>query len=207
MQKVKTTKKSSFSLRQKELAKWQLENFGEQSPYRHALGVAEEIGELCHLVLKREQLIRKSANGAGIKADIADAFSDYVIYGIQMMTSLNLDAAKYLKDLLMPSLGIASIPGGGLCLCLKELPEWIKTRKEYNNVERLTLEIFKEGGRLVKCVTEYQGNAGHAFSEVVMLGVILMKLEGIDAEKVLAETIEMVMQRDWRKYPVDGKSK
>lgn len=84
-------------LRQKDLSDWQKENFGKVSSEDCALGMAEEVGELCHLVLKRKQHIRESANGDEVRELIADAFSDTVIYGIQLMTIELIDAEYVLE--------------------------------------------------------------------------------------------------------------
>lgn len=80
-----------FSLRQAELAEWQKCNFGTTSIAHAALGIAEECGEVCHHVLKGEQGIRGGKNGIDI-AQVADGVADTLIYGIQLLTLLGVDA-------------------------------------------------------------------------------------------------------------------
>ena len=89
-----------LSLRQQELYKWQQKNFGEMSSEELVLGMVEEIGELCHILLKRKQGIREGANKteAELKAKVADAFGDVVIYGINMMQAEGLDAEKAIVE-------------------------------------------------------------------------------------------------------------
>jgi len=87
-----------IDLRQKDLAEWQRRNFGEVSSEKLALGMAEELGELCHALLKRGQGIREGANGSDLKPEIADAFADCVIFGINLMENEGLDAELLLKQ-------------------------------------------------------------------------------------------------------------
>jgi len=84
-------------LKQKELADWQKRNFGEVTSEHLALGIAEEVGELCHFVLKRSQNIREAHNN-DVKAEIADAFADIVIFGINLMTVEGIDAQQVLEE-------------------------------------------------------------------------------------------------------------
>ncbi len=88
-----------ISLRQQELAKWQHENFDKSDITAEwlALGMAEEVGELCHMLLKRKQGIREGKNGNQLKPEIADAFADTVIFGIQLMEYEGIDAEQALR--------------------------------------------------------------------------------------------------------------
>ena len=84
-------------LQQEVLAEWNRRNFGEQPSEHFALGMAEEVGELCHFILKRKQKIREGATGQDLKGEIADAFADTVIFGIALMNNEGLDAEKVLS--------------------------------------------------------------------------------------------------------------
>lgn len=86
-----------ISLKQYQLYDWQVRNFGKQPTERILLGMAEEVGELCHLVLKRQQGIREAAEKDDLRASIADAFADCVIFGIQVMTNEGLNAEDMLE--------------------------------------------------------------------------------------------------------------
>lgn len=84
-----------INLKQKELDEWQARNFGrhEDDALKCALGMAEEVGEVCHHVLKGTQKIRGGVNGIN-KAEVADGVADVLIYGIQLLSILGLDAEE-----------------------------------------------------------------------------------------------------------------
>lgn len=96
-----------FSLKQKELAEWQERNF-PRSKYEKldkkelidmviilqtALGMAEEVGEVCHHVLKGSQGIRGGVSGFN-RAEIADGVDDSRIYGNQLLSALGVNAEE-----------------------------------------------------------------------------------------------------------------
>ena len=91
---IPETEQVNFSLRQKELADWQVKNFGGSTSEKMALGMAEEVGELAHWLLKRSQGIREAVDGGDLKAEIADAFADTLVFGIQLMTIEGIDAEE-----------------------------------------------------------------------------------------------------------------
>lgn len=88
-----------ISLRQKELSEWQKRNFGEHDDdiLRVALGMAEEVGETCHQILKGVQKIRDGYAGIGTD-EAADGVADTMIYGIQLLSLLNVNAEQVLSD-------------------------------------------------------------------------------------------------------------
>ncbi|MDH4318552.1 MAG: hypothetical protein OEV64_09205 [Desulfobulbaceae bacterium] len=100
-----------IDLKQKELAEWQDRNF-PRSKYDHldreqlldmvlllqcALGMAEEVGEVCHHVLKGTQGIRGGANGMN-KKEIADGVADTGIFGLQLLSRLDVDAESEISE-------------------------------------------------------------------------------------------------------------
>jgi NTP pyrophosphatase (non-canonical NTP hydrolase) len=84
-----------IDLKQKELCKWQLKNFGHAPiiPEQLALGMAEEVGEVCHHVLKGVQHIRGGVKGVN-KAEVADGVADVLIYGLQLLSYYEIDAEE-----------------------------------------------------------------------------------------------------------------
>lgn len=90
-----------IDLKQKELADWMKYNFGEHEDdiLKCALGMAEEVGEVCHHVLKGTQLIRGGVNGMN-KAEIADGVADTLIYGLQLLSKLDMDAEKEISKVI-----------------------------------------------------------------------------------------------------------
>lgn len=80
-----------IDLRQKELAAWQERNFGVPLIEHVTLGISEECGEVCHHVLKGQQRIRGGKDGIDV-TQVADGVADTLIYGIQLLTLLGVDA-------------------------------------------------------------------------------------------------------------------
>lgn len=75
---------------QKDQKEWGIKNFPENKgkPYRMLLGVGEEMGELFHSHLKREQGIRTDEDH---ETKIADAVGDIVIYLAAYCNEMGLD--------------------------------------------------------------------------------------------------------------------
>ena len=82
-----------IDLKQVELKKWQDENFGKHpdDALRFTLGMSEEVGEVCHHVLKGTQGIRGGVKGIN-KEEVADGVADILIYGLQLLSELGMDA-------------------------------------------------------------------------------------------------------------------
>ncbi len=73
------------------LARWQQSNFGGSKDWQLALGAAEEVGELCHALLKRSQRIRGMEDPAVYKEAVGDAIADVTVFLIQLASSHRLD--------------------------------------------------------------------------------------------------------------------
>lgn len=86
---------STLNRIQKQRADWALENFGEPKAYHLLLGMTEELGELCHAHLKREQGIRINENH---EAAIKDALGDILIYALGYAQSQNLSLEDCLVE-------------------------------------------------------------------------------------------------------------
>jgi NTP pyrophosphatase (non-canonical NTP hydrolase) len=99
-----------IDLKQQELYDWQKRNF-PRSKYddlsreqlidmliglQVALGMAEEVGEVCHHILKGTQKIRGGVGGTD-KEEVANGIGDTLIYGLQLMSHLGLDANKEIE--------------------------------------------------------------------------------------------------------------
>ncbi len=92
---------SKIDLRQQELLEWQERNFGkhDDDALKCALGMAEEVGEVCHHVLKGTQRIRGGVNGIN-KKEVADGVADVLIYGIQLLSKLDMDAGHEIEKVI-----------------------------------------------------------------------------------------------------------
>ena len=90
-----------IDLKQHELHIWQRENFGshEDDLLKCALGMAEEVGETCHHILKGAQKIRGGVNGIN-KEQVADGVADTLIYGLQILSILGLDAEREISKVI-----------------------------------------------------------------------------------------------------------
>lgn len=101
---AKVGDKLSLNLRelQEKHCDWSDENFGDVTGHfdrgvlHCALGAAEEIGELCHGVLKAEQGIRGSVDDH--RDGVRDAIGDIVLYLIDLCGKLGLDFEAVLQD-------------------------------------------------------------------------------------------------------------
>lgn len=72
-------------------ARWSARNFGAVPLELTVLGMAEELGELSHAVLKREQKIRGFDDDQKFREAAGDAIADIMIYATQACTALRLD--------------------------------------------------------------------------------------------------------------------
>ena len=101
---TKVEEKPPLNLRelQEKHCDWSDENFGDVTGHfdrgvlHCALGAAEEIGELCHGVLKAEQGIRGSVDDH--RDGVRDAIGDIVLYLIDLCGKLGLEFEAVLRD-------------------------------------------------------------------------------------------------------------
>lgn len=82
---------AAFSDLQVRLARWETTHFNSCEPWKFALGVGEEAGELLGAVLKSYTKIRNHADRVFSEAKIADAIGDCAIYLMQLSTIYRLD--------------------------------------------------------------------------------------------------------------------
>lgn len=82
---------------------WKEENFDESTGKGlewQALGMAEEVGEVCRIVLKAHQKIRQYPNGFDEKArkNLAKEIADVAIFSIQLCSIIGVDFGKALFE-------------------------------------------------------------------------------------------------------------
>ena len=79
---------------QKSLNRWQNEQLGEMTDQQIALGMAEEVGEICHLILKRSQNIREghTLSDKEFREEVADGVADTLVFGLQLLTIYGVEA-------------------------------------------------------------------------------------------------------------------
>ena len=76
---------------QTQLKPWVQHNFGDRPSWQPLLGLQEELGELSHAYLKREQRIRTNEDH---EAGIRDAVADLVIFLADFCNAEGIDLAK-----------------------------------------------------------------------------------------------------------------
>lgn len=80
---------------QEEQKPWVTHNFPNRHSWHPLLGLQEEVGELAHHYLKREQKIRLNEDhNAGIK----DSVADIVIYLLDFCSAEGIDLEKELNE-------------------------------------------------------------------------------------------------------------
>jgi NTP pyrophosphatase (non-canonical NTP hydrolase) len=104
----------NFGLKQRELADWQHRNFGIVGTASLMLGVMEEVGELSHAILKKQQGIREYSQNDYMKKElkekeiaevtdkyrkhIADAYGDILVYLGQVMFNEGIDCEEAFSE-------------------------------------------------------------------------------------------------------------
>ena len=78
---------------QKEIGEWSNNNFGIRPSYQMILGMTEELGELSHHYLKREQNIRLNEDH---DLEIKDALCDLFIYLLDFCANEKIDFEREL---------------------------------------------------------------------------------------------------------------
>jgi len=87
----------TLSLRelQEQQKPWVQHNFGDRPAWQPLLGIAEEVGELCHAHLKHAQGIR---TGEDHEAAKRDAVADIVIYLSDYCNAEGIDLQSAIED-------------------------------------------------------------------------------------------------------------
>ena len=81
---------------QAEIHQWAQHNFGDHPGWHPLLGLAEEVGELSHSYLKREQFIRGDFDKH--TADIQDAVGDITIFLMDFCNTQGIDFETQLQE-------------------------------------------------------------------------------------------------------------
>lgn len=82
---------------QQEHREWADRNFPNENLEQATLGAAEEIGELCHAVLKRVQGIRGYDDDEKFQLEAGDAIGDCIIFLLSVCDHSKLDLAEVIK--------------------------------------------------------------------------------------------------------------
>lgn len=96
---------------QRDIGVWCLGQFGEPDPFKDALAIAEEAGEVCRAVLKRDQADQGTNNRKGTPGE------------------WNVELVKEAADTLIALLSLADNEGFDLFGAARERFEEVRTRK------------------------------------------------------------------------------
>ena len=87
--------KDTLARVQQEQVTWVKHNFENRPAWMPIMGLSEEVGELNHAFLKREQKIRTSEDHSAM---IKDALADIIIFACDVATAENIDLRKALEE-------------------------------------------------------------------------------------------------------------
>lgn len=96
MERDRLREASTVARVQREQRPWVAHNFGERPGWMPVLGLAEEVGELAHAFLKREQGIRGTKEQHD--ADIRDAAADLVIFLCDVASAEGFDLDQVISE-------------------------------------------------------------------------------------------------------------
>lgn len=83
---------------QYDVGQWAERNFGEVQPIQPLLGMVEELGELCHAILKHQQGIRGFEDEATVRVAIEDAVGDLMVYAANFMNRHGLSLERAIVE-------------------------------------------------------------------------------------------------------------
>ncbi len=166
---------ASFTILRDEIGQWADKNFDVHLP---ELGVAEEIGELTHAILKREQKIRGEASKK-TQSEIVDALGDAAIYMLHLAYKQKI-TPNFIRELApmqteFTILGALHRASGNLILNLHEF-----------KMHSVTM-------------VEWAVTFSHLWNFAALHNLRLLNLTQAVWTKV--------SKRDWRTYPINGLTK
>ena len=164
---------------QAELKVWTIYNFGKQKSIIPIMGMIEELGELTHAHLKELQGIRKS----DYLADKKDAIGDFTIYLLNWFNCIN-------KDISIINLTTIS----------KNVTIGIIENKVSAEDAIIDLNILIGH-------TRDNSNQFKALGEDIISAICYYcNLYNINFNDTINEVWEQVKLRDWKLYPLNGKT-
>lgn len=181
---------------QQEICAWAHHNFTYQD--RIGLGIAEEIGEFCHHVLKSMQGIRGHASGVttGNKAE----------EGKQKLLAELFDA---IGDALVYTLHWAE--ENDTFISFNEADAYVFQQAGMNDRYRILAYLFQNLSSVFRMYGEIEIQHNQDSNKRVIIQRLfnnlwlLAKCEGWDGKMVLDTVWCSVRTRDWIKYPTNGK--
>lgn len=178
-----------LDLRQNELRAWMIRNFGEHSDdlLKCTIGIGEEVGEIAEAIL------------VGTKHDIIDGIGDTLIYSLQVLGILGINAQVALKP----------------CFPEKYDAKDVFCGTGNHIIHSLYMRMAMYSGRVshhilkgVQCIREGQDGLDSKLLIKDMCGMLNTGIEIMlclhaSPDDELSAIIAKVMARDWRQNP-DG---
>ncbi len=170
---------------QEEIYKWKIRNFGgkKKNGHENLLGVIEEVGELAHGILKKQQGIRMIGN---FDLVIKDAIGDIFIFLMNYLSEMNI---KFEMKKIFFDQSVCDerdeINVFDIHRAVNEIVILHRTIETYN-CTNLSASILKNSQILVERL------------------MFLCVCNNWNFEKIIFETWEQVKQRDWTKNKING---
>ena len=180
---------SPFSELQGKIATWQDYNFGATPAWQKAMGIAEEIFELCDAINSPSEL------SATERAEILDATADIAIYSLSFCTSLRVEYNVIFRLTPVPDFK----PTGRIDRDLKEAA--IRIGSAAKPIAHAVLKNA-QGIRGFDDQIKFVSHAVLGIGSVARATELVTRLLGSDFESVVRGVAENVLKRDWRKHPV-----
>jgi hypothetical protein len=172
---VQTLNMKPFPLLSQEVGEWSRRNFGnKQNPY---LGMVEELGELAHCLLKREQGIRGFENPEFFREEFVDALGDIGIYAANFAFNNHINVQ-------WPIVG-RSLPQNTQTRYIANAAYWLSQLM-------LTPEVEEDLKRWLH----------HFLVEMALVA----KLENLELEEIVCGVWQRVKVRDWKRNRQDGET-
>jgi NTP pyrophosphatase (non-canonical NTP hydrolase) len=175
---------------QKEIYQWKLNNFGNKAGNGHQnlLGVIEEIGELAHAVLKKEQGIRNNEEHNDL---MKDAIGDIFIFLMNYLSDMGIE---FDMPFVFYDISVCDV------------------RDEVN-----VMNIYSTANDLVSfhsTMETFNMNFSCPPTKISVYSKMLVKelmffccCKSWDFEKIVIETWEQVKKRNWKENKINGVNK
>jgi NTP pyrophosphatase (non-canonical NTP hydrolase) len=176
---------STISRIQSELKPWQLHNFGNRPSWQPLEGMIEEVGELCEAYE-----IIETYDFDKFVEDAKDAVADIVIYLMDFCNSMDIDLVQ-------------AYTGNTGDFQATSSPMYIlQIMKNLGKVAHAHLKL-KQGIRVTE---DHIGNCKKYCAMVLESVQYFCLNEEFELDSLVNTTWDSVKQRDWKKFPKNGRT-
>lgn len=197
-----------------EIAEWNRRNFPESGHFHKAMGVAEEVGELMHAILKGLQGIRHTPDE--IATMIGDAFADTGVYVVALIADAGSLAGENMGRIVTETGRLIEID----TKIAGEVHGWRESEgptPSLHDAAFVACEIFEDASRVLgssrsleevrkarlRIAVQADLVCRQSVSLIVSLDTMAWNGFGLDFPTLLRETwAKVVAKRDWRADPM-----